>query len=61
MLAMSYSAFAAAKPKQFEAALHWDYATPLVVPDDIGAPLCANNPLFCEPATFLDEARAWRR
>jgi len=47
------------KPEDFEPALHWDWGTPLVERDSGGVPRCANNPVFCEPFSFVGEARRW--
>jgi hypothetical protein len=47
------------KPRQFDAATHWTYGTPLIVrgPDDV--PRCENNPAFCHTFTFGSEISLW--
>ena len=47
------------KPGAFESALHWTYGTPLVVRDADDVPRCADNPIFCQPFSFVGEISAW--
>ena len=47
------------KPQDFEPSLHWDWGTPLVQRDTDGVPRCSNNPVFCQPFSFVGEVRDW--
>ena len=50
---------AATKPSQFMMAPHADYVVPLVNYRDEGLPRCEDNPIFCRPFTFAQEAVGW--
>jgi hypothetical protein len=58
-LALMYTQLDRRKP--FEAALHWNWNTPLVVRDADDVPRCESNPMFCRPFTFAQELAAWIR
>lgn len=47
------------KPRDFEPALHWNWATPQVVLDADGVARCASNPVFCTPFSFIAEVQMW--
>jgi hypothetical protein len=48
------------KPQDFEPALHFTWGTPLVVRPADGAPQCEENPIFCQPFSFVREAASWK-
>ncbi|MEZ4268693.1 MAG: RnfABCDGE type electron transport complex subunit D [Myxococcota bacterium] len=47
------------KPSAFEARRHAEERTPLVMRQPARSPNCEENPMFCEPFTFVREAQAW--
>lgn len=47
------------KPRQFDAATHWTYRTPLIAFGADDVPRCENNPTFCRPFTFGGELSLW--
>jgi hypothetical protein len=47
------------KPSAFEARRHAEERTPLVMHQPAQPPNCEENPVFCEPFSFVGEARAW--
>jgi hypothetical protein len=47
------------KPRHFEAELHWNWGTPLIVRDADDVPRCERNPVFCRPFMFVQEASLW--
>jgi len=51
--------FIGSKGRDFEAADHWTYGTPLVVRGADDVPRCADNPAFCRPFAFGAEIAAW--
>jgi hypothetical protein len=56
---LAVPALAQEKPRQFDAATHWTYRTPLIVrgPDDV--PRCERNPTFCNAFSFASELSLW--
>lgn len=48
-----------AKRSTFEARRHAEERTPLVVHQPEMPPNCEENPMFCEPFSFVQEAQAW--
>ena len=51
----------AQKKNRFEAALHWDYRTPLISFAPHGCPECSHNAVFCQAFSFPMEVSAWRK
>ena len=49
------------KKNRFEAALHWDYRTPLISFAPHGCPECSHNAVFCQAFSFPMEVSAWRK
>lgn len=58
-LVLCVSLLATEKPRDFEPSLHWNWGTPLVSRNADDVPRCEENPVFCRPFSFVDEASLW--
>ncbi len=60
-LVLCFSWLQREKREDFEASLHWNWGTPLIVRDADDVPRCDHNPVFCQPFSFGQEAMLWLR